>query len=191
MPSAEIQVGRHGRDRDHVHVLGEEEEREAHARVLGVVPGHELLLGLRKVERRAVGLGDARGHEDEEAHRLQEHEPLRDEPEPVARLRVDQVDQRQRVAEHEHRRQRHAVAQLVADHLRRGAQAAEQRVLVVRAPARQHDAVDAHRGDGEDDQHRDVDVRHVSDTGRSSSPNRSSAARTARRRTRETPSSPR
>ena len=86
MPAAEEQVGRHGRDRDHVHVLGQEEQREAHRAVLGVVAGHELLLGFREVERRAVGLGDAGDQEDEEADRLQEDVPLRDEPEPVARL---------------------------------------------------------------------------------------------------------
>ena len=91
MPAAEEQVRRDGRDRHHVHVLGEEEQREAHRAVLGVVPGDELLLGFGKVERRAVGLRDAGGQEDEEAERLQEDVPLRNEPEPVARLLIDDL----------------------------------------------------------------------------------------------------
>ena len=78
--------------------------------------------------------------------------------EPGARLAVDDVAERQRVADEQHARERQAVRQLVADHLRRRAQAAEQRVLAVRAPAGEHDAVHAHRGDREDDEDRDVDV---------------------------------
>ena len=75
------------RDGHHVHVLGEEEQREAHRAVFGVVPGHELLLGFRKIERRAVGFGHAGYHVDHEPERLQEDVPLRNEPPPVARLR--------------------------------------------------------------------------------------------------------
>jgi hypothetical protein len=69
-------------------MLGQEEQREAHRAVLGVVARHQLLLGLGEVERRPVGLGDAGGGEDEEADRVDERVPLRDEPEPVALLRV-------------------------------------------------------------------------------------------------------
>ena len=39
---------------------------EAHARVLGVVAGDQLGLGLGQVERRAVSLGQQRREEDEE-----------------------------------------------------------------------------------------------------------------------------
>ena len=146
------------RDRDHVHVLGQEEQREAHRAVLGVVAGDQLLLGFRKVERRAVGLRDAGRQEDEEPERLQEDVPLRNEAEPVARLLSHDLAQRQRTGQHDDRRERQAVRQLVADHLRRRAQAAEQRVLAVRAPAGEHDAVDAHRRDREDHEQPDVDV---------------------------------
>ena len=91
-----------------------------------------------------------------------EDEPLRNrqhaEKVPVAALRVDDVVERQRIADHQHRRQREPVRELVADHLRRGAQPAEQRILAVRAPAGEDDAVDAHRGDGEEHEDADVDV---------------------------------
>ena len=79
MPAAEEQVGRDRRDRDHVHVFGQEEQREAHRAVFGVVAGDQLLFGFGEVERRAVGLRDAGGQEDEEAERLQEEVPLRNE----------------------------------------------------------------------------------------------------------------
>ena len=96
---------------------------------LGVVAGDELLLRFREVERRAVGLGDAGGHEDQEAERLQEQEPARDEPEPrrpTARSPVSVSDSELPIEQHA--REREAVRQLVADHLRRRSQAAEQRV---------------------------------------------------------------
>ena len=54
--------------------------------------------------------------------------------------------------------QRQAERQLVADQLRRGAQRAEQGVLVVRRPAGKRDAVDADGRDAEDDEQADVDV---------------------------------
>ena len=53
-------------------------------------------------------------------------------------------------------RERHR--QLVADHLRRAAQSAQQRVLVVRSPAGERDAVNAHRGERQDEQHADVQI---------------------------------
>ena len=54
--------------------------------------------------------------------------------------------------------QRKPERELVADHLGAGAQRAEQRILVVRGPAGERDAVDADRGDAEDDQQADIEV---------------------------------
>ena len=59
-------VHRDRRHRDHVHELGEEEDREADAGVLGVEAADELLLGLDEVERRVVHLGGRRDQEDHE-----------------------------------------------------------------------------------------------------------------------------
>ena len=123
-----------------------------------MVAGDQLLLGLRKVEGRAIGLGDARRQVDVEAHRLQEDEPAWNHAKPGARLTVDDLGQRERVAQEDHARERQAIRQLVADHLGRRPQAAEQRVLVVRAPAGQHYPIHAHRGDREHHQHGNVDV---------------------------------
>ena len=43
---------------------------EAHGAVLGVVAGDQLRLGLRQVERQAVGLGEGGDQEDQEAEEL-------------------------------------------------------------------------------------------------------------------------
>ena len=55
-----------GAHRDGVHELGQEEQREADAGVLGVEAADELLLGLDEVERRPVQLGGGRDQEDDE-----------------------------------------------------------------------------------------------------------------------------
>ena len=67
--AAEEQRDRDRRHRDDVHELGEEEDREPDARVLGVEPADELLLRLDEVERRVVRLGDRGDQEDHERRR--------------------------------------------------------------------------------------------------------------------------
>ena len=57
--------------------------------------------------------------------------------------------------------ERETERELVGDHLRGGAERAEQGVLVVGAPAGEGDAVDADGGDAEDDEEADVDVGDV------------------------------
>ena len=83
--------------------------------------------------------------------------------------------------------ERHAHRDLVGDHLRARAQAAEQRVLVVRRPAGEHDAVDAERGDREDEQEAD---RQVGATTMSIVPHGESAAARANGITAQVDASP-
>ncbi len=59
---------------------------------------------------------------------------------------------------HQHHHQAEAHRDFVADHLRRGAQRAQEGVLRVRGPARDDDAVDLQRGDGHQEQQAGVDV---------------------------------
>ena len=66
--TAEEQRDDDGAHRDRVHELGQEEQREADAGVLGVEAADELLLGLDEVERWPVQLGRCRDHEDDERH---------------------------------------------------------------------------------------------------------------------------
>ena len=118
--------------------LAHEEHAELHARVLGEVAGGELALALGHVERDALGLGDGRREEQEERQRLDEDAP---QVQALGRtawltLPVDHVLEQQRVVDHEAADQRQAERDLVADHLARGAHAAEQRVLVVATSSR-------------------------------------------------------
>ena len=64
--AAEEQRHDHAAHRHRVHELGQEEQRESDAGVLGVEPADELLLGLDEVERRPVQLGGRRDQEDHE-----------------------------------------------------------------------------------------------------------------------------
>ena len=77
---------------------------------------------------------------------------------PAVLLRGDDLEVDIEPGVEEHRREGQAHRDLVGDHLRAGAQPAEQRVGRAGGPAGQHDAVDADRGDRQDEEHRDRQV---------------------------------
>ena len=120
VPAAEEERHDQAGDHDHVQVLRREERREAAAAVLRVVAADELGVGLGEVERRAVGLGEAGDHEDQEADELRADHP------EVRLLPLDDVDQRQRADHHDHADEREALGDLVGDQLRGGAHRAEE-----------------------------------------------------------------
>ena len=88
------------------------------------------------------------------------------QPQPLAHERVpcgpgllqDDAARREGAGVHEHADDRQSHRRLVAQHLRRGAHRAEQRVLRPRRPAGEHDAVHAEAGHGEEPQHADRGV---------------------------------
>ncbi len=88
--------------------------------------------------------------------------PARNEAEPGAELRVDDSAEAEGAGHEQHAHQRKAERNFIADHLGRGAQRAQQRVLAVGGPARQGDSVDAQRGDAENDENADVDIAGLS-----------------------------
>ena len=114
----------------------------------------QLLLGFRHVERRTVGFGEAADEKQDESDRLQ-----KDEPVARVELRVDDAHHAQRAGGHDQADQRHRDRDLVADELRRRAQARKQRELAVRRPAAQDDAVHADRRDRHDVEQADVHIR--------------------------------
>ena len=83
VPATEEEHDRQRRQDEDVHVLGEEEEAEAHAAVLGREAGHDLAVRLGQVERSAVALSGGGDEEDDERKRLLEHVPV---PEPAGLL---------------------------------------------------------------------------------------------------------
>ncbi len=146
LPPAEEERDGDGGDDPEVAPLGEEEEGEAEARVLGEVARHQLRLGLGQVEGGAVRFGELAREEDEQGQRrrrVPEGEPLPGE----AALGADDALQGE-CAGHEHRHEDgEAGRDLVGDHLRRRAEAAEERPLGVGGPAGEQDADHRERGD--------------------------------------------
>ena len=137
MPAAEEQDHRQRRDQGHAQVLADEEHAELHARVLGVVAGDQLGLGLGQVEGHPLRLrepGDRRRSTGRGTAGRRTSSPA-----APRRCRAGWNDPASMTTPI--RRQPHE--DLVAEHLRRGPQAAEQRVLVVRGPAAEHRRVDA------------------------------------------------
>src|SRR5437899_926529 len=70
VPPAQKQGRGEHRDRKHVDVLSQEEQREFHCTVLGMKAGHEFSLGFRKIEGDAVGLGNCGDEIEQKAERL-------------------------------------------------------------------------------------------------------------------------
>ena len=95
----------------------------------------------RHVERRAVGLGNARYPVNQEQRKQGHEEPVR----YAAGLRLDDVAEIQAAAGHQHADERKAHRELVGDDLGRGAHRAQQGVFRICSPARQDDSVDSER----------------------------------------------
>jgi hypothetical protein len=76
----------------------------------------------------------------------------------VGGLRLDDLSEIEGAGAQNDADEREAEGELVADHLGGRAQRAEQRVLVVRRPAGEGDAVDADGGDSKQNEQADVDV---------------------------------
>jgi hypothetical protein len=138
-PTTQEERHHHGRGSDHVGVLTQEEERELHGAVFGVVSADEFGLGLRKIEGQTVGLGERRDQEDDEGQRLLEDHPA------VLGLIPDDVAQVEALGEEEDRNHTHAHGDLVGDHLSGGADASQKGVLGIGPVARQDDAVRSDR----------------------------------------------
>ena len=65
-PPSQEQQRSQAADSEDAQVLGQEEQAEPHPRILGVVAGDDLRLGLGQVERRPVHLGDVGDQQDHE-----------------------------------------------------------------------------------------------------------------------------
>ena len=76
----------------------------------------------------------------------------------VAGLGGDDVGEAQRADDHGDDEQAEDHGDLVADHLRGGAQGADQRVLVARRPAAEQDGHRREAGDGDDEDEPDVEA---------------------------------
>ena len=137
MPSAQVQVGRHRRHRRHVDVLRLRKQREAHGAVFGVVAGDQLGFALRQIKRQPIGFRKRRLQKNGKGDWRIANQPF------VLRLVFDDLAQVQVSRQEEQRDDAHAHRDLVRNHLRAGADAAEERVLGVCRVTRQHNAIHA------------------------------------------------
>ena len=108
----------------------------------------------RHVERRAIGLGDAR----DEIHHQQREQPGPVPAEQSAVLRLDDLADVEAARGHQHAHHGEAHGDFVGDDLRRRAHRAQECVFGVGRPAGQDDAVHAHRGERQDVQQTRIDV---------------------------------
>ena len=78
--------------------------------------------------------------------------PPRQEAEVEALLGCHNLPQAERIGQQQRRGDRQRQRQLITDKLRRAAQSAEQRIFVIRGPARQRNSVNPQRGDRQHEQ---------------------------------------
>src|SRR5262249_35961053 len=158
-------------NRDHRGVFGDEEHGELEASVFRVEARDEFGFGFGKIERGAIGFCNGRSEEADEANNLREQEavarPADDIPAKKANvfgivLLFNQALQAKGILfRHEqHTDNGHGECELIADHLRGAAQAAEERILGVRSPACQSNAVNAESSDREEYEQPDVWIRY-------------------------------
>ncbi len=118
--------------------------------------GNELGFGFGKIERNAVRLSNRSDQVNDEAERLVKDVPTRTVPPGLV---LDYLSEIESARHHDDADQAEAQRELVRDHLCRRTQAAHQAVLVVRRPAREHDAVHADRRDAEHVEQTDIEPR--------------------------------
>ena len=164
-PSAQEQGSGHGADRDHVRIFGHEECRKLHAAVFGMISRDQLVLSFRQIERDAVGFREGRDQKNDETEDLRhgrlEDAPVRDESQIISCLVFHDLAQAKGIRQQQRRRHRHAQRQFVADHLRRTAQSAHQRILIVRSPTRECDSIHAYRRNRQHEQDADIQIRQL------------------------------
>ena len=117
-----------------------------------MISGDELTFRLGQVERQPLGFRNTSNQKKDESEKLRNHKPHMS-------LRQNDVRQIEGAGQQHHSHQRKPHEHLIADHLSRGPQTAEQRILVVGGPARQHNAVYTHGGHRQHEEQSDVQVR--------------------------------
>src|SRR5579864_7934187 len=164
-PATEEQNRSEAGDRDHIRVFGHEKHRKLKRRILGVESGDQLGFGFRQIVRDAVGFGDSGGQIAEKPDDLRENIPFWNEMQPVAGLAgrtvrnsADDFVEIESSGEKYHSHYGNRERNFIADHLRRAAQAAEERVFAVGGPSGQRDAVDAHRRNREQEKQSDIQI---------------------------------
>ena len=129
-------------------------KRKADTAVFGMEPGPEITFRFREVEGNALRFGQSGDEEHEEPDRLVDDVP-------DIGLRPHDLEQAHRLRQHDHADDREPHRDLVADHLRAGPEAAQDRIFAVGGPAAEDDAVDLDPDHREDEEERHVHIGGV------------------------------
>src|SRR6185369_1765055 len=105
VPAAKEQRGGQHRNREHVDVFSEEEERKLHRAVFRVKTGNKLCLGFREIEGNAIRFCNRGDQVDDETERLKEDVPMRTVP---AGLVLNDLSEIECAREHDDADQTHA-----------------------------------------------------------------------------------
>src|ERR1700722_2527401 len=158
LPSAEEKSRREHRDEDDFGKVAHHEDGLLAARIFGEITGDEFGLGFGKVEGDALGLGHPGDHQEDERDRLKQDAPARDEAEPDAALMAADGLQVEGAVSHDDGENREAEGDFVGNHLRGGADAAEQGETVIGGPSAEGNAVNADADGSEDIERADVEI---------------------------------
>src|ERR1700722_13957427 len=174
-PSTQPQGDRDGGNRDHRGIFGQEKQRPAEAAVFRVEAGGQFGLGFGQIERGAVGLRNHSDGENEKRNQAQ-RKKLEDEPDALLLLSLHDTNhaERARVTRarytctvkskpvqtgHEDRRDdRQAHGHFQENQLHARAQSTNQRIVLIRSPARHHDAEHAQRRNSQHEEDADIHV---------------------------------
>src|SRR5215471_12830345 len=162
VPSAQKQKRRQAGNRDHVGILGHKEHGEFHGAVFGVITSHQFGFSFRQIKGHAVGFCEGRHQVNKKRDSLPaKYIPTRDETPEITRLRVDDFAQAETAGYDQYAHQRQPEGNFIAHHLRACPQTAQQGILAVRRPPGQGHSINAHRGDAENNQQANIDVRDL------------------------------
>src|SRR5439155_1665167 len=117
-----------------------------------------LRFGFRQIERSAIRLCHGGYKKTEKAENLRKNVPAEQSEVRMPALRRDDVSEIEAVGHEQHADDGKRERELVTHHLRRTAQPSEQRILAIRGPAGERDAIDTQRSDGVQDEKPDVQI---------------------------------
>src|SRR5579864_647307 len=124
VPSAQEQKSSQAAYRDHVRVFRHKEHGKLHRAVFCVIASHQFRFGFREIKRDAIRLSVGCDQVTKESDELSvKNVPARNKSPEVSRLCVDNRAQAEAAGHDQNADQREPKRNLIADHLRAGAQA--------------------------------------------------------------------
>ena len=154
-PTTEEEQRCHAGNDEEVEVLGEVEETEVDTRILSVVSGSKLALGLGKVERATVGFGSTSNHI---YYKCYDSGYMAFEDEPEIRLSLHDTAYRHSAGKTYYSDDRQTDREFVADHLRARTERTDECELIVTRPTCKENTEHADARDSNKEENTDIEV---------------------------------